>query len=130
MNGWRAAALLLCVATHGAALAAEIHVLSGGAIEPGVRPVIAAFEKASGHTVALSFATAPRPDISSAPAFTRALLDADSLVFNLASTGVYFEGLLKKLGLEAATAPKTTRYADGAADAQAAYSAAGLAPTR
>jgi len=157
-----AIALLLC-ATVQSAFAAEIRVLSGGAIEPGVRPVIAAFGKASGHTVALSFATAPqirervaagerfdvliappavldalaidaaqrvpigsvglgvavrpgaaRPDISSAEAFTRALLDADSLVFNRASTGLYFEGLLKKLGIEAATTPKTTRYPDGA----------------
>jgi molybdate transport system substrate-binding protein len=159
---FRAAALLLCATAQGA-FAAEISVLSGGAIEPGVRPAIAAFEEASGHTVALSFATAPqirervaagqrfdvliappavldalaldaalrvpigsvglgvavrpgatRPDISSAEAFTRALLEADSLVFNRASTGLYFEGLMKKLGLEAATAPKTTRYPDGA----------------
>lgn len=161
-HAMRAVALLLCAAAH-AAFAAEIRVLSGGAIEPGVRPVIAAFEKVSGHTVALGFATAPqirervaagerfdvliappavldaltidkaqrvpigsvglgvavppgaaRPDISSAEAFTRALLDADSLVFNRASTGLYFEGLLKKLGIEATTLPKTTRYPDGA----------------
>ena len=157
-----AMALLLCAAVH-SAFAAEIRVLSGGAIEPGVRPAIAAFERASGHSVALSFATAPQirervaagerfdvliappavldalaidaaqrvpigsvglgvavrpgaawPDISSSEAFTRALLEADSLVFNRASTGLYFEGLLKKLGIEAATAPKTTRYPDGA----------------
>ncbi len=35
-------------------------------------------------------------------------------MFNRASTGLYFEGLLKNLGLEAATAPKTTCHPDGA----------------
>jgi molybdate transport system substrate-binding protein len=160
-------AALLCAGALGSARAAEIRVLSGGAVEPGVRPVIAAFEKASGHTVALRFATAPQirqrieagerfdvviappavldalaarlaaepaqrvpigsvglgvavrpgapvPDLSSAEAFRRALLEADSLVFNRASTGLYFEGLLKQLGIEAEAAAKTTRYADGA----------------
>ncbi len=121
--------LLLWVAAQDA-LAAEVRVLSGGAVEPGVRSAIAAFEKACGHTVALSFATTPQirervaagerfdvlvappgvldalaldasqrvqigsvglgvavrpgalgPDISSAQAFTRALLQADPPVF-------------------------------------------------
>jgi molybdate transport system substrate-binding protein len=168
-SGWRIALLLGCALTG--ANAAEVRVLSAGAVEPGLRPVIAAFEKASGHSVALSFAAAPqireriaagesfdvviappavldalaaklvaepaqrvaigsvgvgvavragapRPDISSPEAFKRALLEADSLVFNRASTGLYVEGLLKRLGLDAETASKTTRYADGAAVAE------------
>jgi molybdate transport system substrate-binding protein len=157
-------ALLTCGAQ--AALAAQISVLSAGAIEPGIRPALAAFEKASGHNIVLTFATAPQirqrigagevfdvviappavldelekaakvgagraaigrvgigvavrpgaplPDISSAEAVKRAVLEADSLVFNRASTGLYFEGLLKKMGLDAQALPKSTRYPDGA----------------
>ena len=162
-----AAGLLACCAQ--AVFAAQITVLSAGAIEPGVRPALAAFEKASGHSVSLTFATAPQirqrieagavvdvliappavldeleksatistdrarrvpigrvglgvavrpgaalPDISNADAVKRAVLEADSLVFNRASTGLYFETLLKKMGIEAQALPKTTRYPDGA----------------
>jgi len=56
----------------------------------------------------------PTPDISSINALKRALLDADSLVFNQASTGIYFESLLKKIEIFAQVAAKTTRYPDGA----------------
>ena len=161
---WMSAVLLVCSAP--AVLAAQVTVLSAGAIEPGIRPALAAFEKASGHTVVLTFATAPQirqrigagetfdmviappavldelekatkvgtvraaigrvgigvavrpgaalPDISNAEAVKRAVLDADSLVFNRASTGLYFEGLLKKMGLDGQALPKSTRYPDGA----------------
>lgn len=150
-----------------AACAAELRVLSAGAIEPGLRPVLAAFEKASGHTVQLTFATAPqirervsagaafdiviappgvlgdaevakkidadpaarasigrvgigvavrpgapRPDIASAESFKRAMVEADSLVFNRASTGIYIEALLARLGVEGGS--RVTRYPDGA----------------
>jgi len=150
----------------GVALASEITVLSGGAIEPGLRSVVAAFEKETGHRVNVTFNTTPQiikrissgdkfdvviappqaidgfaneqkveadridvgrvglgvavrpgvptPDISSINALKRALLDADSLVFNQASTGIYFEGLLKKIEIFAQVAAKTTRYPDGA----------------
>ena len=57
---------------------------------------------------------APVPDIASADALKSAVLEADSLVFNRASTGLYFEGLLKKMDIYAQTEGKTTRYADGA----------------
>jgi len=161
------ALMMLCGAQ--AALAAQVTVLSAGAIEPGIRPALAAFEQASGHSVSLTFATAPQirqrieagalvdvliappavldelekaskisaeraqrvtigrvglgvavrpgaalPDISNADAVKRAVLDADSLVFNRASTGLYFEALLTKMGLAAQALPKSTRYADGA----------------
>jgi molybdate transport system substrate-binding protein len=165
----RRTALLALLAGAGLALIApaaradQVRVLSAGAIEPGIRPAIAAFEQRSGHRVTLAFATAPQireriaageafdlviapaavldalllnaprvpigsvgigvavregavpPDIATAEAFTQALRDADSLVFNRASTGLYIEGLLKQLGLDAMAAPKTTRYPDGAA---------------
>lgn len=163
----RAFVLALGLAT--AAGATELAVLSAGAIEPGVRPALVAFERESGHSVKLSFATAPQiraridagerfdvvmappalldefaqqgkvpadaaerapvgrvglgvavragvpvPDISNADAVRRALLEADSLVYNRASTGLYFEGLLKQMGIDAQVAAKTTRYPDGA----------------
>lgn len=158
--------LLLGSAT---ALAAPLTVLSAGAIEPGIRPALAAFEKASGHTVALSFAAAPQirervlagasfdlviappavlddlekagkiaarpprvtigrvgigvavpaeatlPDITNTEAMKKLLLAADPLIFNRASTGLYFEGLLKRMEVEVQTLPRTIREPDGAA---------------
>jgi molybdate transport system substrate-binding protein len=148
------------------ASAAEISVLSAGAIEPGLRAAVAAYEKQSGERVRISFNTAPQlvkrieggekfdvviappaaiegffktgkvgaeqmrigrvgmgaavrpgaplPDISNAEALKRSVLEAESIVFNRASTGLYFEGLLKKMGIYEQVAGKTTRYADGA----------------
>jgi molybdate transport system substrate-binding protein len=150
-----------------AVFAAEIKVLSAGAVEPGLKAAAAAFQKASGHQVAITFNTAPQirkrlesgevhdvvlappavidefakagklsqeranvgrvglgaavrpgapaPDISSAEALKKSVLEADSIVFNRASTGVYFENLLKKMGIYDQVEKKTTRYADGAA---------------
>jgi len=149
------------------ARAAEIAVLSAGAIEPGLKAAAAAFEKQTGHSVKINFNTAPElkkrmesnpafdvviappavigefaaasklaetranvgrvgmgvavrdgaavPDISSAEALKRSVLAADSLVFNRASTGLYLEGLLKKMDVYAQVEGKTTRYPDGAA---------------
>ena len=53
----------------------------------------------------------PKPDISTTEAFKRAVLDADSLVYNRASSGLFIEGLLQRLGLAEQTQAKTTRYA-------------------
>lgn len=148
------------------AAADELRVLSAGAIEPGVRAAVAAFQKQGGHPLRLTFNTAPQirkrmqdgerwdvviappaviealaqarqagaervsvgrvglgvavrpgapvPDISSAEALKRSVLEADSLVFNRASTGVYLEGLLRKMGVYEQIEARTTRYADGA----------------
>ena len=57
---------------------------------------------------------APLPDISSAAALQRTVIEAESLTFNTASTGLYFEGLLKKMGIYESVQAKTTRYPDGA----------------
>ncbi len=57
---------------------------------------------------------APVPDISSAEALKRSVLDAESIVFNRASTGLYFEGLLKKMGIYGQVEAKSVRYPDGA----------------
>src|SRR3989442_15746140 len=56
MRHWTA--LLLC-GVAGRGVAAEIKVLSAGAIEPGLRAAAAAFGKQSGHDVKITFNTAP-----------------------------------------------------------------------
>src|SRR5262249_26956963 len=40
---------------------------------------------------------APKPDVSTTAALERALLDADSVIYNRASSGLYVEGLLQRL---------------------------------
>ena len=146
--------------------AAEITVISGGAVEPGLKAAVAAFEKDSGHKVKITFNTTPQmrkrvaagdtfdvivappaavkefaaagkveaggvdigrvgsgvavrpgapvPAIASGDDIKKAVLEAESVVFNRASTGIYFENLLKKMGVWEQVEPKTTRYATGA----------------
>lgn len=146
--------------------AAHLSVLSGGAIEPGLRAAAGAFEKATGHSVQITFSTAPQirtrieagerfdvviapqkliaefsqagklkgggpvvgrvgsgvavrpgaplPEIATAEGIKKTVLEADSIVFNRASTGIYFENLLKDMGVWEQVEPKTTRYATGA----------------
>jgi molybdate transport system substrate-binding protein len=146
------------------ALATEIRVLSGGAVEPGLVAAADAFRKETGNEPKIGFATAPeirqrvgageipdvviappavldavaktgkfdsearvevgrvgigiavrdgvpKPDISTAEALKRALLDADTIVYNRASSGLFVEALLQRLGLAEQTQAKTTRYA-------------------
>lgn len=161
------AAGLLCALLMQQAAAAELSVLSAGAIEPGLKNVIAAFEKETGHKVRLQFNTAPAlrkritdgevwdvliappsvldelgqsrklgtervavgrvgmgvvvrpgapvPDIASVASLQQALRQSESLVFNRASTGLYLESLLRKMGLWSELEARTTRYPDGAA---------------
>lgn len=161
-----AAALAGGLITCTGALAGEVTVLSGGAIEPGLRSAVQAFEAETGHRVRITFNTTPQivarlaagerfdvviappqaidtlskdgklgsdgvsvgrvglgvavragtpePDVSSVEALKRAIVEADSLVFNRASTGIYFENLLKTWSLYGSVEPKTTRYPDGA----------------
>jgi molybdate transport system substrate-binding protein len=163
-----AAAVLGSALGGASAAAAELKVLSGGAIEPGLVRVVDAFRRASGTEVKLQFNTAPQvakklaggetvdvviappgvldpqteagkisadgritvgrvgagvfvragaapPDISSAAALTQALLAADSIVYNTASSGQYIAKMIEKLGIADQVKAKTTRYDDGAA---------------
>jgi molybdate transport system substrate-binding protein len=57
---------------------------------------------------------APVPSIATADDIRKTVLEAESVVFNRASTGTYFESLLKKMGVWEQVEPKTTRYASGA----------------
>jgi molybdate transport system substrate-binding protein len=147
--------------------AAEIKIISGGAIEPGLEAVAASFEKQSGHHARITFNTAPQirkrvadgeafdiviappavldelakagkvsgeghvpagrvgvgvtvrsgapaPAIGSVDALKQALLRADSVVYNQASSGLYLEKLFEKMGIGEQLKPKTVRYANGA----------------
>ena len=57
---------------------------------------------------------APVPDISSVEALKRAMLEADSVVFNRATGGQYIESMLRKIGVYDQIESKTTRYASAA----------------
>ena len=145
------------------ALAGEIDVLSGAAVEPGLLAAAEIFRRRTGHGVKITFATtpdirrlvgagatpdvaiaphaaldelaqsgnvdgaarvslgrvgvgvvirdgAPKPDVSTTDALKRAMLDADSVVYNRASSGLYVEGLLRRLGLAEQIQAKTKRY--------------------
>jgi molybdate transport system substrate-binding protein len=53
---------------------------------------------------------APSPDVSTTEALKRAVLEADSVVYNRASSGLFVEGLLQRLGLAERIRAKTKRY--------------------
>ena len=164
---WLLTLTVLCLAMSNA-MAAEISVLSAGAVEPGLVKVIDAFRRETGHDVKVTFATAPAilkrigggetadvviappaalddlvksgkvaaaehvtvgrigvgvavrdgaplPKIATVDEFKQSLLNAESVVYNQASTGIYLESLFDRLGIGAQLKPKTTRYPDFAA---------------
>ena len=53
---------------------------------------------------------APKPDVSTTDALKRAVLEADSVIYNRASSGLYVEALLQRLGLAEQIQAKTKRY--------------------
>ena len=59
-------------------------------------------------------AGAPVPDVSSVEALKRAMLEADSVVFNRATGGQYIETMLRKIGVYDQIEKKTTRYPSAA----------------
>lgn len=54
------------------------------------------------------------PEIHDLAAFRRAVEEAERVVYNRASTGLFLDRLFEKLGMAAAVAPKAVRYATGA----------------
>lgn len=52
--------LALAALSISTAIAAEIKVLSAGAVEPGLHNAVAAFKRATGHDVTIQFNTAPQ----------------------------------------------------------------------
>jgi molybdate transport system substrate-binding protein len=57
----------------------------------------------------------PVPDISTLAAFKRALTEADAIVYNRASSGVYIDSMLKKIGIFDQIQAKIVRVDDGEA---------------
>jgi molybdate transport system substrate-binding protein len=57
---------------------------------------------------------APAPNVATIDGLKQALLSADSVVYNSASSGLYLDTLFEKMGVLAQIKPKTTRYPDGA----------------
>ena len=161
------ATLLLMPVLSAAAFAAEIRILSAGAVEPGLQAFAQVAKRETGHDLKIQFNTtpqiaqrlaagepydiviappdaiakaaqdgkvvadtriavgrvgggvvvrngAPAPDIASVDALKRALLAADSVVYNTASSGIYLDKLFEKMGILEQLKPKTTRYPDGA----------------
>ena len=56
---------------------------------------------------------APSPEIATTDALKRALLSADSIVYNTASTGLYLEKLFERIGIAEQIKARTTRYPKG-----------------
>ncbi len=147
-------------------LAAEIKVLSGGAVESGLHAFAEQVKRDLGHDLRIQFNTTPQiikrlaagevydivilppaamgqavkdgkviagtrvpvgrvgagvivrasaaaPNVATVDALKQALLGADSVVYNSASTGLYLETLFGKLGILDRLKPKTTRYPNG-----------------
>ena len=157
----------LCIIA-GTASAAEINVISGGAVEPGLEAFAQLVRRDLGHELKILFNTAPQigtrlaagevfdilisppatidqaikdgkvipetrvkvgrvgagiiaragaapPDVATVDALKQALLEADSVVYNTASTGIYLDKLFTTMGIAEALKAKTTRYPTGAA---------------
>jgi molybdate transport system substrate-binding protein len=152
----------------GAASAAEVRVISGGAVEPGLEAFAQLVRRDLGHELRILYNTAPQiakrlsageiydilisppatietavtegrvipetrvklgrvgagiimrtgtpaPDVTTVDALKQALLDADSVVYNTASTGIYLDRLFVTMGVAEALKARTTRYPTGAA---------------
>jgi len=149
------------------AMAAEIKVLSAGAVEPGLHAFAEQVKRDLGHDLKVQFNTTPQiakrlaagevydililppasieqavkdgkavaetrvavgrvgagivvrsaaaaPNVATVDALKLALLNADSVVYNTASSGLYLDKLFAKMGVLEQIKPKTTRYPDGA----------------
>jgi len=160
-------AAMLVTGISTTALAAEVKVLSAGAVESGLHAFAQLVKRETGHDLKIQFNTTPQitkrlaagevydililppaaveqavkdgkvavdsrvpvgrvgagitvraaaspPNVSTVDALKQALLAADSVVYNTASSGLYLDKLFEKMGILNQLKPKTTRYADGA----------------
>ena len=159
--------LLIAISIAHPVRAAELCVLSAGALEPGVHAFAQQLKNEHGIELKIQFNTAPQiarrlaageyydimisppavieqairdgkvltegrvrvgrvgagvivrrgnalPDISTLAALKKTLLNADALVYNSASTGLYLDNLFERIGILSELKAKTTRYPDGA----------------
>jgi molybdate transport system substrate-binding protein len=161
------AAMLVLGAVSTTGLAAEIKVLSAGAVESGLHAFEQQVKRDMGHELRIIFNTTPQitkrlaagevydililppaaveqaikdgkvaadsrvplgrvgagivvrsaasaPNVATVDAMKQALLAADSVVYNTASSGLYLDKLFEKMGILDQLKPKSTRYPDGA----------------
>ncbi|MEO7726135.1 MAG: substrate-binding domain-containing protein, partial [Burkholderiales bacterium] len=161
------AVFLMLAGVFNPAAAAEVKVLSGGAVEPGLHAFAELVKRELGHDLKIQFNTTPQivkrlaagdvydivvvtppvieqaikdgklsadgrapvgrvgagiivrsaasaPNVATVDAMKQALLAADSVVYNSASSGLYLDQLFAKMGILEQIKPKTTRYPDGA----------------
>jgi molybdate transport system substrate-binding protein len=97
---------------------ADIAILTAGGIDDMIRE--RAIQPGTRTDVALSFvgiavkAGAPKPDISTVEAFKAALLAARSIAYSkIGASGIYFAGLIERLGIADAVNAKATVIATG-----------------
>jgi molybdate transport system substrate-binding protein len=163
---FRTVLVLVLSAGISTASAAEISVLSAGAVEGGIVRLIEQFQRTSGHVVRIEYATSPElsqrlaaaqpadvliapvavmdraiadhkavastrttvgrvgigvivregtriPAITSPDALRRAFLEADTIVYNRGSSGLYIEKLLAQMGIAEQVKSRTAQVADG-----------------
>ena len=161
------AAVLVLGSISSTVLAAEVKVLSAGAVEPGLEAFAQQVKRDTGHELKIQFNTAPQiakrlaagevydilisppaaieqaakdgkvaadsrvpvgrvgagvivragapaPNVATVDALKQALLGADSVVYNTASTGLYLDKLFGNMGILEQLKPKSARFADGA----------------
>ncbi len=155
-------AAIACVSTH----AADIRVLSAGAVEPGLHAFAQLVKRETGHDLKIQFNTAPQiakrlaggevydilisppaavdaaakegkvvagtrapvgrvgagiivrsgaamPNVVTVDALKQAVLAADAVVYNTASTGLYLDRLFERIGILEQIKPKSVRYPNG-----------------
>jgi molybdate transport system substrate-binding protein len=160
-------ALLVAVLAAVSAAAADLSVMSAGAVESAVRKLAKHYERDFARDVAVEFGTGPEitkrltaglspdvliapagvmatavkngkvapdsqsevarvgvgiavrrgtpvPAVTTVPALKEALLHAESVVYNEASTGQYLEKLFERMGILEQLKAKTTRYVSAA----------------
>jgi molybdate transport system substrate-binding protein len=79
-----------------------------GRVLPGIRSVVGSVK--AGVVV---WDGAPDPDISSADSLKAALLAADSVVYNVATSGTYIVGMIDRLGIADAIEDRVVRVPNG-----------------
>lgn len=163
---FRTSLTFILLAGISTASAAEISVLSAGAVEGGMIRLIEQFRQRSSHVVRVQYGTGPElterlaaapsadvliapvavmdravadrkvaadtrttvgrvgigvivragakvPDLAWPDALRRAFLEADAIVYNRGSSGLYIEKLLAQMGIAAQVRPRTAQVSDG-----------------
>lgn len=80
-----------------------------GSVLPGIRSIVGSVK--AGVVVR---AGTQEPDLSSADSLKAAILAADSIVYNVATSGQYIVQMMEKLGVAEAIEDKVTRVSNGA----------------